>query len=95
MRQIVVEAEVRALGVHQRHAIADIGVVEPEGLLHPEERFKPANQAVEASEGLRTVVELDPIALRVLATIEFRAQAEGGILRFPPEYVPKKFSCVP
>ena len=40
---------------------------------------------MKTSEGLRTVVELDPIALRVLATIEFRAQAEGGILRFPPE----------
>src|SRR5271154_228544 len=72
VRQVVVEAEVCALRVHQRHAVADIRVVEAEGLLHAEKRFKPANKTVEASKGLRAVIELDPITLRVLSAVELR-----------------------
>ena len=84
MWQVIVETKIGSLDVYQRHAVADGGVAEAKGLLDTEQRFKSANEAVKAAEGLKAVVVLDPVALRMLAAVELRAQAKAGVFRLPP-----------
>ena len=85
MRQVVVQTEVCTLRIHERQTITDDRVA-TEGLLHAEDGFEAADEAViDRRRPLEAVVGLDPVALRVVAASELRAQTEAGILRLPPD----------
>ena len=69
VRQVIVQPEVGPLRIHQRDAITLYGVA-TEGLLHPEHRLEAANPAIQAAEGLRAVISLNPIALSMVSARE-------------------------
>jgi hypothetical protein len=75
MRQVVIEAKVGSLRIHQRQAVADDGVA-AEGLLNSEDRLDTANRAVKTAEGMCAVVGLDPVALGMMTARELGTQAK-------------------
>src|SRR5579872_3413570 len=83
VRQVIVEPEVGALGVHRWQAVARVRTI-AKGLLHAEDRFKPAQRAFGSAELRESIVSFDPVPLRMLSVRVLRAQPEGAVDRFPP-----------
>src|SRR6185437_9852502 len=84
VRQVVVESKVGALCIRERQAVAHDRIA-AEGLLHAEDRLGAPHPAIEAAKGAQAVVGFQPIALCVMPTRKFGAQAKAGIERLPPE----------
>jgi hypothetical protein len=84
VRQVVVQPEASSLRIHKRQTFAHDSVA-AEGLLHAKDRFETAHEAVQAAEGLCTVIGFDPVTLRMMATGELGTQTKPRILRLPPD----------
>lgn len=71
MGQVVVEAEIGPLRIHERDIVAGCEVA-PKGLLHTKCGFQPANKAILSAEGLEPVSSFDPVASRVFPPAQIR-----------------------
>ena len=87
MWEVIVEAKVSTLGVHERQSVAVVRVA-AESLLHPKNGLDAADPAIEPAERLRPVVRLNPVTLRVMAPRKLGAKAKGRVLWFPPDVCP-------
>ena|SRR5690242_7462510 len=84
MRQVVVEAKVCALRVHQRQIVA-CNCVASKCLLHPEYRLEAPDEAIQSAEGLRPIIEFDPVPLGMMAPGVLGSKTKGRVDWLPPQ----------